>query len=190
MAFRTSNPTLKDDVFREEVYYANNNTMTIQGTVNKTLILTLLVFASAFLVWNKVFIYERSTIYALLLGATIATGILGIIIVFQKGLSPYLAPVYAVLEGISLGIISAVFEAQFSGIVFQAVTLTFCTLIALLLVYKSRLIAVTQNFILGVSSITVAIALIYLLDIILSFFGMNVPLIHETGILGIFLAPL
>ena len=89
------------------------------------------------------------------------------------------------MEGLFLGGISAIFEAQFSGIVIQAVGLTFGTLFCLLMVYKSGLIKATENFKLGIASATGAIFLVYLVSMILGFFGVQMPFIHESGIIGI-----
>jgi uncharacterized YccA/Bax inhibitor family protein len=95
------------------------------------------------------------------------------------------APVYAVLEGLFLGGISAFYEAQFQGIVIQAVGLTFGTLAALLLAYKSGMIRATENFKLGVAAATGGIMLVYLVSLGMSFFGMRMPYLHESGPLGI-----
>jgi uncharacterized YccA/Bax inhibitor family protein len=95
------------------------------------------------------------------------------------------APLYAVLEGLAIGGISAFFEARFPGIVIQAVALTFGTLLCLLLVYKARIIKVTAHFRLGVVAATGGIALIYFITIVLGFFGIRMPYIHDSGIIGI-----
>jgi uncharacterized YccA/Bax inhibitor family protein len=90
-----------------------------------------------------------------------------------------------VLEGLFLGVISALFEAMYPGIVFQAVLLTFGTLASLLLAYKSGLIRATENFKLGVTAATGAIVMIYVVGWIMSFFGSGIPYIHESGTIGI-----
>ena len=95
------------------------------------------------------------------------------------------APIYAILEGLFLGGISAVFESRFPGIVIQAVALTFGVLFCLLAAYTTRLIKVTQNFRLGVVAATGGIVIIYAISFIGGLFGLNVPYIHESGIIGI-----
>ena len=77
------------------------------------------------------------------------------------------------------------FEPGIPGIVSQAVFLTFGTLGALLMAYRSGLVKATENFKLGVVAATGGIALLYLLSFVLGFFGMSVPLIHSSGTLGI-----
>jgi uncharacterized YccA/Bax inhibitor family protein len=97
----------------------------------------------------------------------------------------FTAPIYALLEGLFLGGISAIFEAQYPGIVIQAVSLTFGTLFCLLLAYRSGIIKVTENFKLGVAAATGGIALIYLATLVLGLFGVRMPFIHESGLIGI-----
>jgi len=95
------------------------------------------------------------------------------------------APVYALLEGLCLGALSGFFETQFPGIVLQAVGLTFGTLLALLVAYKSGVIKATENFKLGVVAATGGIALVYIATLVLGFFGVAIPFIHGSGPLGI-----
>jgi uncharacterized YccA/Bax inhibitor family protein len=105
--------------------------------------------------------------------------------VFKKKWSAVTAPAYALLEGLFLGGISAAFEAKFPGIVIQAVALTFGTLFALLIAYRSGLIKPTENFKLGIFAATGGIALFYLVSMVLGFFHVNVPLINSSSPLGI-----
>ena len=98
---------------------------------------------------------------------------------------PYTTPIYAALEGVALGGISVVFEARYPGIVSQAVFLTFGTLGALLVAYRTGVIRATENFKLGVVAATGGIALLYLVSFVLGFFGISVPLIHSSGTFGI-----
>ena len=95
------------------------------------------------------------------------------------------APIYALFEGLFLGGISATLEARFPGIVIQAVGLTFGTLFGLLLAYKSGLIKVTENFRLGLFAATGGIFLLYMASFVMSFAGMRIPYIHESGLIGI-----
>jgi uncharacterized YccA/Bax inhibitor family protein len=105
--------------------------------------------------------------------------------IFKKTWSPVTAPIYAVCEGAFLGGISAMFEMQYPGIVFQAIVGTFGTLFALLAAYRSGLIKATENFKLGVVAATGGIAFIYILSIILGLFKIQIPYIHESGTIGI-----
>lgn len=111
--------------------------------------------------------------------------IIAIVTIFVKKISPYTTPIYVILEGVVLGVISRLMEQVFTGIVLQAVLLTFGILFCLLLLYKSKLINVTENFRLGVFAATGGIALIYLISFIAGLFGSTIPYIHESGPIGI-----
>jgi uncharacterized YccA/Bax inhibitor family protein len=111
--------------------------------------------------------------------------IAALVTIFKKSWAGITTPLYALFEGLVLGGLSAIFEAQFPGIVLQAVGLTFGTLFCLLLAYSTRLIRATENFKLGVVAATGAIALIYLASFVLRLFGINIPYIHDGGLIGI-----
>jgi len=184
---RTSNPALSDEVFikagREAI---GAQPMSISGTVNKTGILLLCLLATASWVWESLSgIQAPSQAYPWMIGGAIAGFIVAMVTIYKKHWSPFTAPIYALCEGLFVGGISMLFEAMFPGIVLQAVTLTFGTLFCLLAAYRSGLIRATENFKLGVVSATGGIALIYFASIILGFFGIQIPLIHESGLIGI-----
>lgn len=183
---RTSNPTLSDKAFEADRSKAGGEVMTINGTVNKTGILLCLLWVSAIYTWEKTFSAANpQELYPWMIGGAIIGFIVAMITMFKKTLAPITAPIYAVVEGLFLGVLSAFFEMQFPGIVFQAVLLTFGTLLALLFAYKSGLIKATENFKLGIVAATGGIAIVYLLSIVLGFFGVSIPLIHGSGMVGI-----
>jgi uncharacterized YccA/Bax inhibitor family protein len=184
---RTANPALNAKTFTDVPRIVDPaQVMTIQGTVNKTLLMLVLVLIPAVWVWNKFFaIGNPQAIMFWLYGGVIGGFIVALVTIFKKQWSPVTAPLYSVLEGLAIGGISSFFEAQFPGIVIQAVALTFGTLLCLLLVYKSGIIKVTENFKMGVVAATGGIALIYVITIVLGFFGIRMPYIHESGIIGI-----
>ena len=160
--------------------------MTLSGTVNKTGILLILCLVTASFVWNRFFESGTpSSIMGLLwlgliggLGMAIAT-------MFKRHWASITAPLYALLQGLVLGGISAIFEAQYPGIVIQAIGLTFGTLAVLLLAYKSGLIKPTENFRLMIVAATGGIAILYLISFIMGFFGSSIGFIHSNGLFGI-----
>lgn len=190
---RTSNPALGDNTFtraRQMAVGFDDGRMTITGTVNKSFLLIAVLFASAIWSWQQAFpsgwgMGVAPEIPAWYLPAMIGGTIVAFIIIFKPTTAPYLALVYAAAEGLVLGAISALFEARYPGIAFQAVLATAGVFTALLLAYRSGLIPVTENFKLGVVAATGGIAIVYLIDLVLHFFGMNVPFIHDGGPLGI-----
>ncbi|MBP3985021.1 Bax inhibitor-1/YccA family protein [Pseudoxanthomonas helianthi] len=192
---RSGNPALKESTFLDlgsgAVVSRGAGAMTLNGTVNKTGFLLLLSVVTAAFAWSQsVSTVGGETvvtpgIVGYLLGGAIGGLILALVTTFKKEWSPVTAPLYALVEGFFLGAVSAMYEVRFNGIVFQAVVLTFGTLGALLLAYSSGLIKATENFKLGVVAATGGIALIYLATIVLGFFNINIPYIHESGLIGI-----
>jgi uncharacterized YccA/Bax inhibitor family protein len=184
---RTANPALNKKTFENTSYMSSTeNTMTLQGTVNKTgFLLTFLILAAAW-TWNLYFESNNpASVTPWLIGGLLGGFIVALITTFKKHLSPITTPIYAVLEGLFLGSLSALFESRFPGIVVQAVGLTFGTLFALLMAYRSGLIKATENFKLGVTAATGGICLLYIISFVLSFFGTSIPYIHQSGIIGI-----
>jgi uncharacterized YccA/Bax inhibitor family protein len=193
---RSGNPALKESTFLDlgtgAVVSRDGGAMTLNGTVNKTGILLLLAVLTAAFAWNQSITVDAAGLKTVapgmigyVLGGAIGGLILALITTFKKTWAPVTAPLYALVEGFFLGAISAMYEIRFDGIVFQAVLLTFGTLFALLMAYRSGLIKATENFKLGVVAATGGIALVYLATIVLGFFNINIPLIHESGIVGI-----
>ncbi|HIA07007.1 MAG TPA: Bax inhibitor-1/YccA family protein [Flavobacteriales bacterium] len=183
---RTANPALNKKTF-EALPRTNDEVMTINGTVNKTAISLVILLVGALYTW-KIFTETMSVeaIYPWLIGGFIGGFIVALITIFKKTLAPITTPIYALLEGVALGGLSAWFESIYPGIVVQAVTLTFGVLFALLFAYRSGLIKVTKNFRLGVVAATGGIALVYLISWLMNMFtGAGIGMIHESGIMGI-----
>jgi len=187
---RSGNPALNDKTFLDigsgRVVDAGN-AMTLNGTVTKTAILLMLVVFTSAYTWRMVAGDVVSPmLWPLVLGGVVGGLVFAIATVFKKTWAPVTAPLYALCEGLFLGAISAIYEARFPGIVMQAVMLTFGTLAALLMAYRSGVIKATENFKLGVVAATGAIALLYLVNIGMHLFGFNgMGFIHESGPLGI-----
>lgn len=180
---RTSNPALGDNTFNLRAAQGEES-MTIQGTVNKSAILIgIIIFAGA-LSWSQ-FMSGNGIAMILLWGGFIGGLIAAIVTIFKKEWAPYTAPIYAAFEGLALGGISAMAEIAFSGIVLQAVMLTVGTFVALLAAYRSGLIKATENFKLGVVAATGAVGLVYLISFGMRMFGMEMPYLHSNGIIGI-----
>ncbi len=184
---RSANPALNANTFTGYSQpYGAAETMTIGGTVNKTGFLLILCLLPAAWVWQKFFAAQNpEVVYPYLIGGALGGFVVAMVTVFKKEWAVVTAPIYALLEGLVLGGLSAVFEARFPGIVIQAVGLTFGTLFALLMAYKSGVIKATENFKLGVVAATGGIALVYLAGFVLGFFGVSIPYIHGSGMIGI-----
>lgn len=189
---KTSNPALGENTFRTPGGgYGGaidaTSRMTLSGTVHKTGLLLLLSLATASWTWFR-FLETRdpASVGGLLVLGGIGGFICAMVTIFKKEWSPVSAPIYALLEGLLLGGISAMFDMRYPGIAIQAVALTFGTLLALLLAYSSGIIRVTQKFRLGVFAATGAIVLFYFAQMILGFF--HIPLftsVNGSGAIGI-----
>lgn len=184
---RTANPALNDRAFRDASIGSFEERMTIEGTVNKTGLLLICAIATAAWTWHLFMQSKDVTVVGpLTLVGAIGGLVFALITVFKKTWAPFTAPIYALLEGLVLGGVSAMFEVRFPGIAIQAVSLTFGTLVVLLLVYRARLIPVTQNFRLGVVAATGGIFFVYLITMVLGFFGIHFgSSIYGNGIVGI-----
>jgi uncharacterized YccA/Bax inhibitor family protein len=187
---RSGNPALGQNTFLDigsgRVVSGSDQAMSINGTVNKTGLLLALIMISAMYTWSLYTGPESmSAITPLLLAGGLGGFIVALITIFKKQWAPVTAPIYALLEGLLLGGLSAMMEARFPGIVIQAVGLTFGTLGALLMAYRSGLIRATENFKLGVVAATGGICLLYIVNIVMGFFGHSIGFIHESGWMGI-----
>jgi uncharacterized YccA/Bax inhibitor family protein len=182
---KTSNPALNANSFRVE-QVSSGESMTLTGTVNRTGILLICAVATAAWTWNRFFHSPSSeTVLPFVAVGAIGGLIFAIVTVFKKEWSPITAPIYALLEGLVLGGVSAVFELRYRGIAIQAVGLTFGTLFVLLLVYRSGLIRVSEKFRLGVVAATGGILVFYLAQFVLGFFGVRFAAINGSGLIGI-----
>jgi uncharacterized YccA/Bax inhibitor family protein len=192
LAMRSTNPALGAETFRG-VAARGAGTMTVDGTVNKTGLCLLILLATATWTWSLASGGSGPMAGAANPAAAtpwIMVGVIGgfitaLVTTFKKEWAPVGAPAYAALEGLALGGISVAFEARYPGLVSQAIFLTFGTLGALLLAYRSRLIKVTDNLRLGIFAATGGIALVYLVNFVMSFFGTGIPMIHGSGMMGI-----
>lgn len=184
MAYKTGNPALNNKSFDNLGYSPTGEIMTLDGTATKSILMMLLAIIAGYIGWATIAAAQMGAAYMLIGGILIAF-IVSLIIIFVKKTSPILAPIYALIEGFVLGAISYTYEVQFGGIVLQAILLTAGIFLAMLLIYKFRLIKVTENFKLGVAAATGGIAIYYLLFLGFGLFGMELPLVASNSVYGI-----
>ena len=177
-----ANPILNDK-FTEQERVLDSAPMTVNGTIQITAFLGLLVIAGAAFTWTRMTAGYTDLAMMLTAGGGIVAFILGLIVSFTR--NKYLVPVYAVSEGLFLGGISATFEASYPGIVSQAVAGTFAALFSMLILYRANVIRCTDKFRSIIFISTLSIAGIYLINFIGSFFHMQVPLINSSSTLGL-----
>ena len=185
--FKSGNPTLNEKMFEKTLQVDQSDVMTERGTLNKFGFLLIMVIASASFTWSA--FSKGKDVTSWMIGAAIVGLILAIVICFKPRLSGYLAPAYGLVQGVFVGGISAIYNYAFAeqapGIVMQAVGLTFGVVIAMFLLYRFGIIKATQKFKTIIFTATAGIAVFYLLAFILRFFGVQMPLIHESSGIGI-----
>ena len=179
LALRSGNPALQSSTFKKQFSIASEGSMTLGGTVNKTGISLFLVLMSASYSW------VTPTMHPLAFPAAILGFILALVNIYTPQQGHIFVPAYAIVQGVFLGTISMVFNKMYPGIVVQAIFLTFGTLGALLLAYKSGLIRATENFKLGVFAATGGIAFLYLINFVMGFFSSGIGIISSNNTMGI-----
>jgi uncharacterized YccA/Bax inhibitor family protein len=184
---RSGNPGLNDRTFLSQPRPATaGERMTLQGSINKSFLLLVVLLAGALWPWSQYLSTgDPGAVSGAILVGALGGFVLALIISFKATLAPYLAIPYAALEGLALGGFSALLERRYPGIAIQAVGLTFAVLAVLLLAYSTRLIRATAQFRAIVIGATGAIALLYLVTIVLGFFHINMPVLSASTPLGI-----
>jgi len=188
--FQSGNPALSEKRFKDTVLedvVHDSNTMTVRGTLNKFGILFILMMSTAFYAWKE---FEGGgNVQTLWMVGAIGGLVIAITLMFKQEWSPFLAPAYALLEGLFIGAVSATYNYIFAEkapyIIMQAVGLTMGVCIAMYLLYSFKIIQATQKFKAIVITATAGIAIFYLIAFALSFFGVTIPFLHEGSTFGI-----
>ena len=174
LSYRSGNPVLTSNAFNLKSDYSDK--MTIGGTVNKTFLTLMILVGSAYYSWTYISITN-----VLAFPSVIVAFIVGIITIRKKEWAPVTVPIYGVLQGIFLGIISNVFNSLYDGIVITAISYTLCILFALLSLYRLRIIKPSENFKLGVAAATGGIAILYAANFVMAIFGSGIPLMDVNN---------
>jgi uncharacterized YccA/Bax inhibitor family protein len=157
--------------------------MTVEGTVYKTALLVLLCVAAAAFTWNTT--EPRGISPGLMMFTFVGLLGTGIITAFRPRIAIITGPIYAIASGLFIGTVSSFFEVAYPGIAQQAALGTITTLAAMLIAYRTGLIKASKRFIKIVITATMGVALLYFVSIAMSMFGMRMPLLHDSGPLGI-----
>jgi uncharacterized YccA/Bax inhibitor family protein len=184
--FKGGNPVYSEKTFNQ-VSYSDGYSMTIPGTIKKFGIMLLMVLVAASFTWSM--FYKGANVMPWMWGSMIAGFIVALVITFKKEWAPILSPGYALCEGLFLGAISAFFDYAFRdsypGIIMQAVLLTFGTAGAMFVLYHFGILRATNTFKKVVITATAAVALFYLISMVLRLFGIQMPYLHDNGVIGI-----
>lgn len=190
---KSSNPVFGNNIFGRSVAGYDEDVMTINGTINKTGIMLLIVILAATFTWRKFFgaidpatpgVLPTGVMAWTMVGA-IGGFITAIITSFSPRRSAMTAPIYAVFEGLFLGSVSALFEAMYPGLVMRAVMLTFGVFLIMLMLFRSGTIRVTDKFRTIIIAATGGIALVYFISFIAGLFGANMGFMYGGGLIGI-----
>jgi uncharacterized YccA/Bax inhibitor family protein len=186
---KTSNPALGQNTFQKLQYGGTIDAaarMTLNGTIHKTGILLLCALATAYWTWSSFLETHNPADVAGRLAIGVFGGLIfALVTAFKKEWAPVTAPIYAALEGLVLGGISAMLNYRYPGIAIQAVSLTFGTLFVMLFLYRTGLIKVTRRFMIGVVAATGGIMLFYFAEMLLGFFGIQFVSINSGSPIGI-----
>jgi len=200
-----SNPVLNKNKFNND---GSSEHMTMQGTINKTLILFAILMSTAAMTWTKTIgalkanevtvvagaekisrlSYIPDGIIPLVIGGCLIAFVVALIVIFNQKSAPVLAPVYAAIEGVAIGGLSAMFEYMYPNIAIQAAALTLAVFFSMLTLYKLRIIRATEKFRAGMFSAMMGILVLYIVNMFASFAGYDLPLINDTGFWGIALS--
>jgi uncharacterized YccA/Bax inhibitor family protein len=185
--FKSGNPALSEKNFQNTIVTDPALAMTVRGTLNKFGFLFLMVMGTAFYSWKE--FNGGGNVVPLIWTGVIGGLIVAFIIIFKKEWAPYLAPAYALLEGLFLGAISAMYNNAFGqkapDLIMNAVGLTFGTAIAMYLLYSFKIIRATQKFKAIIITATLGIAIFYFITLILGMFNINVSFLSQGTTIGI-----
>ena len=185
MQEKASSPVLKTKAFQVVNSTDLGGVMSMNGVIGKSLFLISLTVAAAFFSW----IYMPESVLlnfnTYLIGVALVGFGLAMFISFKPSVAPFASPIYAVVEGLFLGMMTMLFESMYPGIAFQEILGTMAVFFAMLALYRFKIIKVTERFKSIVFGATAGIAILYLATLALRFFGISIPMIYDGGIIGI-----
>ena len=185
--FKSGNPALSEKNFQTLYTDSYGETMTMRGTLNKFGFMLLMLMGTAYYSWKE--FAEGGNVQPLIWTGLIGGLVTAFVIIFKKEWAGYLAPLYALMEGLFLGAISAMYNNAFAAkapnIVMNAVGLTFGTAIAIYFLYSFKIIQATEKFKSVIFAATAGIAIFYLLSMVLRLFGIDMAFLHEGSLMGI-----
>jgi len=183
--YQSGNPALQGNVFDDwSRTDRRTSVMTIQGTALKSIVLLAILTATASFAWTKM--GDPALMMPLFIGGLVGSLIFFFATVFKKEWSPITAPGYAACEGLLLGGLSGLINQRYPGIATQAVGLSFGVMFIMLFLYGTRIIRVTEKLTMGIVAATGAVALLYLVSMVMRMFGgAGIGMIYSATPIGI-----
>lgn len=155
--------------------------MTVNGTVTATATLLVLLLVSAAFGWiatggpeevvvGNTITYQYGIPTLAWVGLIVGVG-LTFLLMFRPQLARFVAPLYAVAQGFFIGAISRMYETFYDGIVVQAAGATIAVFATMLVLYRTRIIRVTDRFRSIVVSATIGVMLFYGVTLLIRMFA-------------------
>jgi uncharacterized YccA/Bax inhibitor family protein len=166
----SSNPAARSGVFTRVHAQAGEGVMTLGGTLLKAGLLVLLTAASAGYTWSRVAARPDQVGFLIMVGA-LGGFVVALLTIFKPQLAPITSPFYAVLEGLALGGISAIYNARYAGLPVQAVGLTLGVALVMLVLYRSGAVRATPRFRRVIMIAALGIMAVYLTNLVMGLFG-------------------
>lgn len=167
-------------------------TMTMDGAMNKTLILLALLVLSIAGMWAAFWTGQLSTGFQAMMPWMIGGGITGFVLVlinwFRPQSSPITAPLYAIAKGIFLGGFTMIMEAQYPGLPTLAAVITIGITLGLVVLYRSGIVRVSDGFVKGVIGATIGVFFAIMALFLMSMFGIGggiMQSLYGSGPIGI-----
>lgn len=162
--FRSSNPTLQEKTYQGTILegISTGEEMTVKGTMNKFGVLMALMVASTLFAWSQ---FDKGSDPKPLMLIGVFGGLaVALVMMFKKQWAQYLAPGYAILEGLFVGSVSAIYNYAYPGLPTQAVALTLLVTLIMFLIYRFRIIKVTAKLRMVIVVATAAVAIFYMIQ--------------------------
>lgn len=161
--------------------------MTVGGTISATGVLLVILIASATVGWMRT---EENVLGGVNLPMLATVGILvgfvcALVVAFKPNLARILGPLYAIAQGFFLGAISKAYNTEWDGIVIQAVGATLGVFAVMLVLYRTKIIKVTDKFRRTIIMATLGLMAFYLVSWVISLFGVNIGIFSSSSWLGI-----
>jgi uncharacterized YccA/Bax inhibitor family protein len=184
---KSGNPVLSDKKFSSVDVLDGQETMTVQGSIQKFGLMMVLLLGAASAAWNDV--NKGKDVFQYLIWMMVGALIIAVVISFKPKWASFLSAIYALLQGYVVGAISVTYQHIFNdvapNIVLTAVGLTLCIAVTMFVLYRFRVIKVTEKFRSILVAATMGIMLFYLLSFVLRFFNIEMPYLHESSPIGI-----
>lgn len=186
--FKGGNPAMSEKTF-EQIQYVGEDAMTVRGTMNKFGLMLIMLLGGASFTWSMFYQAGAEAVMPWMWGSMIGALILSLVISFKKTWAPYLALGYGLLKGLMLGAVSAIYDYAFRetypSIIMHAVLLTLGCAVAMFVLYQTGIIKVTNTFRKVIITATMGIFFFYMISLVLSLFGVQMPLLHDSSPMGI-----